>query len=271
MSRWFSNTTSVSNSGVPRGTSLHDWTRASGVCSCSRKASCSALSALQPGEHRLLRRHVRAERERVDEEADHVVGALDRRLTARARHAEEHVVLARVAAEEQRPGAGHQRPDRAAGFAREGVQPLGFVGRQRQFDRADPFPASRRHRRQQRCRRGQPRETPAPERLRRVGVLRSQPVDVRAVLARRGQAPVAPVSTGVVQPEDLAQQNGKRSTVENRVVERPEHLVVRRPAHRDRQPHQRRAIQVEARRAIGRHERRQALTLLVRRPRAASR
>ncbi len=54
---------------------------------------------LEPPEHRLLRRYVRAERERIDEEADHVVGAFDRRLTARAGHAEEHVVLARVAAE----------------------------------------------------------------------------------------------------------------------------------------------------------------------------
>ena len=81
----------------------------------------------QPFEDGAVFAHLGAKRQRVDEETDHLVGAVNGRMPARSGDAEEHIAVSGVAIQEQRPRGRHESAQRALGRPRERLEDLRFV------------------------------------------------------------------------------------------------------------------------------------------------
>ncbi len=203
------------------------------------------LDAFEPGQDGLFGTHADAHRQRVDEDADHRFDAVKLRGPAGRGGPEEHVALAAVAAQEQRPDALHQRVRRQPVLARElDERSRRLCGEgQPLFRIALPGAAAVER---QRRRRLKARERLPPELLGARRVLPLEPADVLAEGSRPRQLQLPALAEGHVERQHLFEEQRLRPAVHDEVVVAPDE-VVRVVADADeREPHQRRLREVEA-------------------------
>ena len=197
-----------------------------------------------------------AHRQRVDEEADHPLGAVERGRPAGNGGAEERLTGAGERADHHRPRALDDRAEGQPALAGEGRERVGRLhGQVRRdvFERAGQ-PAARDVSRGggQRRRRVEAGELGGPERARGLGRLRAHERDVIAERPARLERVRA---AGAVEREQVLQEQRDAPAVENQMMMRPDELPAIRRQADERHAHERRAAEREAGGAIGGEER----------------
>jgi hypothetical protein len=168
----------------------------------------------EPRQEALARPDADARRQRVDEEADHLLDAVEVRRAARDGRPEDDILVAAVAAQEQRPRALHERVERQLVLARErrqlGRRPLRQLGPPLVVRLELKRRLARRRDDAERRRAREAFERPPPERLGLrppVLLLSLEPRDVVAVGARAPEPRVGPAPLRLVEGEDLPEQD----------------------------------------------------------------
>ncbi len=226
-----------------------------------------ALQSREPPEELRLLVHAHAYGQRVDEEAEHGFRALELRRPARRHRSVQHVALAAVAAQGERPRSLYDRVEREPLCARKGLQRFRRRPGEAPLRRAiGAFAAARPPRAREPQGRGrvEAAQRLAPEGLaaRRVPAL--DPADVVLEWTRgagQGRAGAAPRDVG---REHLAQEQGRRPAVEQQVVEGEDQLE--RGTRPDRRhPQERGPREIEAASSVFVEERTEPVRLGVRR------
>ncbi len=222
------------------------------------------LEPAEPGQERLVRAHRHPHRQRADEQAGHRLDAGQLRRPARDHRSEDKVRLAAVAVEQQRPGSLHQRVDGQMGAPRQRLQALGGLALEARLDAAGAtlravrrLPVDR-----QRSGLGEAPQPLAPVALRRLPALALEPPDEIAEAARRRQLRPAPGDLGVIEGEDLAEEQRQRPAVEDQLMEGPDQAVAAGRCAQQRQAHQGRTRQLEGAQPVGAEEGGEPLPLL---------
>ncbi len=221
------------------------------------------LEVLEPGERGRVGAHPGAHGEGVDEEPDHPLDAGHRRRPARHGGAEDHVLLAAEAREQDGPRALDQRAQGEPVVAREGRERSALgLGQGQALLAGAGRAAVRRVVDAERRGRGEALELAAPEGFVAAAVLLGQPADEVAVRARPIEVDLAPGGAGLVAREQLLDDDLHRPAVEEQVVHAPHEAVRVVGEAQQRDPQQGRARRVEAAVAILLFEAAHALGLL---------
>ena len=176
-----------------------------------------------------------------------------RSWAARGRDAEDHVVLAGVAAEEQSPGGVDQRARRHLPGARAGAQGLGGIGGQAPGTLSVAVgggggvavaPGER-------GRRGEAGQLAAPERLRARRVLAAQPGDVGTERRRRRQRRSGATEGRRVGAEGFREDDAHGPAVEEEVMVGPQQALERLALARQEETEEGRARRIEALGTVG--------------------
>ena len=195
------------------------------------------LEAPQPGDDRLAPSQAHPDRKRVQEEADHPLRPRQVGRTPRHHATEDHVVLAAVPPEEERPGPLHHGVERQLVPARQVAQRSGGGAGQPGPVQPVIVRAGRARGRAihgERRGRCEARERPPPVRLRGFEVLPHEPRDVVAERRRILEARLLAPSERLVERHHLLQEDRQRPAVQEDVMVAPDELVhpVGKPRHR---------------------------------------
>ena len=234
------------------------------------------LKALQPGGQGLGAVHPHPYRQGVDEHADHGFDAGQGGRAAGDHAAEDDVLLAAVAAEEHGPGSQSDGLESHLIPHRERLELRGDLAGDLKTVLGGGGSSRRPCRRVDAQRRGsgEPRELPAPERLRPRRILLSQPGDVVAERTRRQGPPyrrywrywryrLGTLPQRRVDGPQLADQEGERPAVEEQVMESPDEAVLVAEADQG-ETHQRRPVQGQRSLPVALARRFEAALLLLR-------